>query len=74
MARPASQLSTSQNMALVCTGAIWTRWCLIIKPKNYLLAAVNFCLFLTGGAQLSRIYMCQKELKKKENIVVNGNL
>ena len=36
MARPASQLSASQNAALVSTGAIWTRWCLIIKPKNYL--------------------------------------
>jgi mitochondrial pyruvate carrier 2 len=35
-ARPASQLSTTQNVALTATGLIWTRWCLIIKPKNYL--------------------------------------
>lgn len=35
-ARPAEHLSFSQNAALMCTGAIWTRWCLIIKPKNYL--------------------------------------
>ena len=34
--RPPEKLSLSQNIALMCTGAIWTRWCLIIKPKNYL--------------------------------------
>lgn len=26
----------SQNLALTATGAIWTRWCLIIKPRNIL--------------------------------------
>lgn len=35
-ARPAESLSLTQNAALTCTGAIWTRWCLIIKPKNVL--------------------------------------
>ncbi len=35
-ARPAEKLSTTQNVALTATGLIWTRWCLIIKPKNYL--------------------------------------
>lgn len=35
-ARPASALSLTQNGALTATGIIWTRWCLIIKPKNYL--------------------------------------
>lgn len=35
-ARPAEKLSLTQNFALTCTGLIWTRWCLIIKPKNYL--------------------------------------
>ena len=35
-ARPAENLSLTQNVALTCTGLIWTRWCLIIKPKNYL--------------------------------------
>lgn len=37
-ARPAEKLSFTQNFALTCTGLIWTRWCLIIKPKNYLYA------------------------------------
>jgi len=35
-ARPAESLSLSQNAALVCTGAIWTRWCFVIKPRNLL--------------------------------------
>lgn len=35
-ARPADKLSLTQNFALTATGLIWTRWCLIIKPKNYL--------------------------------------
>jgi hypothetical protein len=35
-ARPAEKLSLMQNAALTATGLIWTRWCLIIKPKNYL--------------------------------------
>jgi hypothetical protein len=32
--RPAEKLSLTQNVALTCTGLIWTRWCLIIKPRN----------------------------------------
>lgn len=35
-ARPAETLSLTQNLALMGTGAIWTRWCLIIKPRNVL--------------------------------------
>lgn len=41
-ARPASSLSLTQNGALTATGLIWTRWCLIIKPKNYLYVVPHF--------------------------------
>ncbi|KAJ3472095.1 hypothetical protein NLG97_g11291 [Lecanicillium saksenae] len=58
-ARPVEKLSFTQNFALTCTGLIWTRWCLIIKPKNYLLAAVNFFLGLVGIVQVSRILMAR---------------
>ncbi len=40
-ARPAEKLSLTQNGALTATGLIWTRWCLIIKPKN------NLCVFVS---------------------------
>ncbi|KAK3367068.1 hypothetical protein B0T24DRAFT_634703 [Lasiosphaeria ovina] len=62
-ARPAEKLSLTQNVALTMTGLIWTRWCLIIKPKNYLLAAVNFFLGLVGIVQVSRIVMWQQSQK-----------
>ncbi|ATY60656.1 UPF0041 domain [Cordyceps militaris] len=58
-ARPVEKLSFTQNFALTCTGLIWTRWCLIIKPKNYLLAAVNFFLGLVGIVQVSRILLAR---------------
>uniref|UniRef100_A0A8H7NIT8 Mitochondrial pyruvate carrier n=1 Tax=Bionectria ochroleuca TaxID=29856 RepID=A0A8H7NIT8_BIOOC len=54
-ARPAEKLSFTQNFALTCTGLIWTRWCLIIKPRNVLLATVNFFLAIVGIVQVTRI-------------------
>ncbi|KAM7209689.1 Uncharacterized protein family (UPF0041) domain containing protein, partial [Naviculisporaceae sp. PSN 640] len=63
-ARPAEKLSLTQNAALTATGLIWTRWCLIIKPKNYLLAAVNFFLGMVGIVQVSRIALWHQEQKK----------
>ncbi|KAI4134885.1 MAG: hypothetical protein LQ347_001148 [Umbilicaria vellea] len=62
-ARPAEKLSLTQNLALTCTGAIWTRWCFIIKPRNILLAAVNFLLGCVGVVQVTRILMYQQSLK-----------
>jgi len=61
--RPADKLSLTQNLALMGTGSIWTRWCFVIRPKNMLLAAVNFCLFIVGTVQVSRILMWQSQQK-----------
>ncbi|KAB8228154.1 hypothetical protein BDV23DRAFT_167490 [Aspergillus alliaceus] len=63
LSRPAEKLSLTQNGALTATGAIWTRWCLIIKPKNYLLAAVNFFLGCVGIVQVGRIYNYRRGLE-----------
>lgn len=62
-ARPAEQLSLSQNAALMATGAIWTRWCFIIKPRNIFLASVNFLLFCVGATQVTRVLQYQRGLK-----------
>lgn len=62
-ARPASQLSLTQNGALAMTGAIWTRWCFVIRPQNMFLAAVNFFLFVVGATQVTRILMWQNSVK-----------
>ncbi|RKF74382.1 putative mitochondrial pyruvate carrier 2 [Golovinomyces cichoracearum] len=53
--RPVEKLSLTQNLALTSTGLIWTRWCFIIKPRNILLATVNFFLGLVGIIQVTRI-------------------
>jgi len=62
--RPAEKLSLTQNFALTCTGLIWTRWCFVIKPRNILLAAVNFFLGMVGVIQVSRILMYNSSQKK----------
>ncbi|TVY49176.1 putative mitochondrial pyruvate carrier 2 [Lachnellula cervina] len=61
--RPAEKLSLTQNAALTATGAIWTRWCLIIKPRNVLLAAVNFFLGVVGVIQVTRIVSYNMSVK-----------
>lgn len=61
-ARPAESLSLTQNFALMCTGAIWTRWCFIIRPRNLFLAAVNFFLFIVGATQVTRIMVYRRSL------------
>ncbi|EGD93299.1 hypothetical protein TESG_00846 [Trichophyton tonsurans CBS 112818] len=60
MARPAEKLSLTQNAALMATGAIWTRWCLIIKPRNVLLATVNFFVGCVGFTQVTRIFLYRR--------------
>lgn len=65
-ARPASSLSLTQNLALMATGAIWTRWCLIIKPRNVLLAAVNFFLGCVGFTQVMRVLVYRRGLEKEQ--------
>lgn len=43
-------------MALFATGAIWTRWAgFVIRPRNALLASVNFFLGGVAGYQIYRI-------------------
>ncbi|CAG8956927.1 hypothetical protein HYFRA_00011976 [Hymenoscyphus fraxineus] len=63
--RPAEKLSLAQNASLTATGAIWTRWCLIIKPRNILLATVNFFLGVVGVIQVSRIMMYRNSAEGK---------
>ncbi|CAG5126473.1 unnamed protein product, partial [Candidula unifasciata] len=55
MTRPAEKLSVRQSAALCATGFIWSRYSLVIIPKNYSLFAVNFFVGLTGASQLGRI-------------------
>lgn len=66
MNRPAEKLSTKQSVALAGTGFIWSRYSLVIIPKNWSLFAVNFTVGLTGLYQCARIYLYQQSLKAGE--------
>uniref|UniRef100_A0A8C5IFA2 Mitochondrial pyruvate carrier n=1 Tax=Junco hyemalis TaxID=40217 RepID=A0A8C5IFA2_JUNHY len=56
MARPAEKLSTAQSAVLMATGLIWSRYSLVIIPKNWSLFAVNFFVGCAGASQLFRIW------------------
>uniref|UniRef100_A0A672TYP3 Mitochondrial pyruvate carrier n=1 Tax=Strigops habroptila TaxID=2489341 RepID=A0A672TYP3_STRHB len=54
-------LGTSYEM-----GLIWSRYSLVIIPKNWNLFAVNFFVGCAGGSQLYRIWRYNQELKAKQ--------
>lgn len=61
--RPVEKLSGTQQVALFATGAIWTRWAgFVIKPRNALLASVNFFLGGVAGYQIIRIVNYRRDL------------
>lgn len=54
LARHASTLSVTQTVALAATGLIWSRYSLVITPKNWSLFSVNAFVALTQLIQLGR--------------------
>lgn len=64
--RPVEKVSGTQNLSLLATAVIWTRWSFVIKPKNMLLASVNFFLGCTAGYQITRIV--NYRLKNGDNL------
>ncbi|AOW31540.1 hypothetical protein MG5_06181 [Candida albicans P57072] len=76
--RPVEKLSGTQQIALFATGAIWTRWAgFVIKPRNMLLASVNFFLGGVAGYQLLRIVNYRRDLGDSPmqvfNYILNGD-
>jgi len=61
--RPAEKLSASQSGALAATGVIWSRYSLVITPKNWNLFSVNVFVAATGLYQLYRIFRYEQSLK-----------
>ncbi|XP_020808223.1 mitochondrial pyruvate carrier 2 [Drosophila serrata] len=71
LARPADSISVSGCAALAATGIIWSRYSLVIIPKNYSLFAVNLFVGITQVVQLGRAYQYQQEqekLKKEQEL------
>ncbi|KAH7644866.1 mitochondrial pyruvate carrier 2 [Dermatophagoides farinae] len=56
LSRPVENLSARQTASLAATGLIWSRYSLVIIPKNWGLFSVNFFVAATNIAQLGRIY------------------
>lgn len=52
--RPAEKLSLSQSGALGATGIIWTRYSMVITPKNWNLFSVNLFVAITAIYQIGR--------------------
>ncbi|XP_011631235.2 mitochondrial pyruvate carrier 2-like [Pogonomyrmex barbatus] len=52
--RPADTISLSQTASLMITGAIWSRYSLVIIPKNYNLFSVNLFTCGTGTYNFMR--------------------
>ncbi len=65
--RPADKISIPQSSSLALTGLIWSRYCMVIIPKNYSLMSVNIFVALTGLYQVGRGIKYQMDLNKKEN-------
>ncbi|KAL1139136.1 hypothetical protein AAG570_009196 [Ranatra chinensis] len=55
--RPVEKVSLSQSAALAATGIIWSRYSLVIIPKNWSLFSVNVFVALTGLYQVGRVIM-----------------
>lgn len=70
MVRPVEKVSAIQQLSLFATGAIWTRWSFVIRPKNYLLASVNFFLASVALAQIVRIYDWRRSLGDNNSQIV----
>lgn len=63
LSRPAESLSVSQSASLAATGIIWSRYSLVIIPKNYALFSVNVFVALTQCIQLYRAFTYHQSLK-----------
>lgn len=76
LSRPANQLSLGQSGSLLATGLIWSRYSLVIIPKNYSLFSVNVFVALTQIIQLYRAYdysQKQKAIKKASTTTPSTN-
>ena len=63
--RPVANISISQQIALCTTGLIWSRYAMVIIPKNWNLMLVNLTLASTGSYHLARKLFAELDEKKQ---------
>lgn len=61
--RPADQLSIGQSASLAATGIIWSRYSLVIIPKNYGLFSVNVFVAMIQVFQLYRAFTFKRKVE-----------
>ncbi|KAF7271275.1 hypothetical protein GWI33_015829 [Rhynchophorus ferrugineus] len=66
--RPVEKISPFQTVALAATGVIWSRYSLVIIPKNYSLFSVNVFVAITQLYQLYRAVDYQMKQKKVQAV------
>ncbi|XP_041982694.1 mitochondrial pyruvate carrier 2-like isoform X1 [Aricia agestis] len=64
--RPVETLSIPQSVSLAATGLIWSRYSLVIIPKNYSLFAVNVFVAMTSLYQIGRAIKYEQAKKSKQ--------
>ena len=62
--RPVESVSLRQVGALAATGFIWSRYSLVIIPKNWSLFSVNLFVGLTNMYQVVRVLLHEQNKKK----------
>lgn len=73
LSRPVETISIKQSSALALTGFIWSRYSLVIIPKNWGLFSVNLFVGFTGLYQLTRVFMHERHLKALEESAAISN-
>ncbi|KAK9892499.1 hypothetical protein WA026_020489 [Henosepilachna vigintioctopunctata] len=68
--RPVETLSIPQTCSLAATGLIWSRYSLVIIPKNYSLFSVNIFIAVSQCCQLIRAlrYHSSQKLEAKKEL------
>ena len=69
--RPVEKMSTLQQTALCATGFIWSRYAMVITPKNWNLFTVNVTLAVTGTYHLVRKAKYELNKRKQNKSVVS---
>uniref|UniRef100_A0A1B0G6T9 Mitochondrial pyruvate carrier n=1 Tax=Glossina morsitans morsitans TaxID=37546 RepID=A0A1B0G6T9_GLOMM len=52
--RPAEKVSLNQSTVLALTGVVWSRYAVVVVPKNYTMLSVNLFVLATQGMQVIR--------------------
>ncbi|XP_021759022.1 mitochondrial pyruvate carrier 3-like [Chenopodium quinoa] len=67
--KPPETISYPQQIVVAASGLIWTRYGMVITPRNWNLCSVNFAMSMTGFCQLTRKIGYDISNERKTSIV-----